>query len=105
MTRLFNANTRSAYQAGYYTGYFTIADILTHGDTGLGALDGNDGELLINSGTAWRTAADGTTHRLAPETTSPFAPRSSTGTPTSRSPSISRWARAASRASWPVGFR
>jgi len=31
---LYNANTRSAYQAGYYTGTFTIADLLVHGDTG-----------------------------------------------------------------------
>jgi len=72
VSRLFNANTRSAYQAGYYTGTFTIADILTHGDTGLGALDGNDGELLIQHGVAWRTTADGTTHRIDAKLTSPF---------------------------------
>jgi acetolactate decarboxylase len=73
VTTLYNANTRSAYQAGYYTGTFTVAGILTHGDTGLGALDGNDGELVIDAGQAWRIAADGTTSRLEPDATSPFA--------------------------------
>jgi acetolactate decarboxylase len=73
MNVLYNANTRSAYQAGYYTGSFAVADILGHGDTGLGALDGNDGELIISRGTAWRTAADGTTHQLDSAATSPFA--------------------------------
>jgi acetolactate decarboxylase len=73
MTTLYNANTRSAYQAGYYTGSFTMASILAHGNTGLGALDENDGELVIDAGVAWRTAEDGTTHRLGPEETSPFA--------------------------------
>jgi acetolactate decarboxylase len=73
VSRLYNANTRSAYQAGYYTGAFTVADILTHGDTGLGALDGNDGELVIDQGIAWRTAADGTTSQLGPGAMSPFA--------------------------------
>ena len=73
MSTLYNANTRSAYQAGCYTGTFTIADILARGDTGLGALDGNDGELVIKDGTAWRTAADGTTSQLDLAATSPFA--------------------------------
>lgn len=73
MSRLYNANTRSAYQAGYYTGSFGIAEILRHGDTGLGALDGNEGELMIDRGVAWRAAADGSIVQLGPEATSPFA--------------------------------
>jgi tetratricopeptide (TPR) repeat protein len=51
---VYNAHTRSAYQAGYYTGTFAVADILSRGDTGLGALDGNDGEPVIGTGAAWR---------------------------------------------------
>jgi acetolactate decarboxylase len=73
MTVLFNANTRSAYQAGYYTGALTIRDLLAHGDVGLGALEGNDGELVINGGRAYRTAADGSTTELPPEATTPYA--------------------------------
>jgi acetolactate decarboxylase len=55
MTLLYNANTRSAYQAGCYNGSFTIGEILSHGDTGLGSLEGNDGEFVIDRGVAWRT--------------------------------------------------
>jgi acetolactate decarboxylase len=73
MTTLFNASTRSAYQAGYFTGTFTLAEVLTRGDVGLGALNANDGELIIDGGVAWRTAADGRTHILDPGATSPFA--------------------------------
>jgi acetolactate decarboxylase len=46
---------------------------MTHGNTGLGALDGNDGELVIDQGVAWRSAADGTTHQLDGAATSPYA--------------------------------
>src|SRR5271170_7332760 len=73
MTLLYNANTRSAYQAGYYRGSFTVGEILAHGDTGLGALDGNDGELVVDQGIAWRTDSDGVTEMLTHEATSPFA--------------------------------
>lgn len=73
MRTLYNANTRSAYQAGFYTGAFDVADVLTHGDTGLGALDGNDGELIVDKGAAYRTSADGTTGPLETTATTPFA--------------------------------
>lgn len=73
MTVLFNANTRSAYQAGYYTGSYRIGDLLGRGDFGLGALDRNDGELVVDSGCAWRTAADGSTSELVADATTPYA--------------------------------
>lgn len=73
MTALFNANTRSAYQAGYYDGAFTMAEVLAHGDFGLGALDRNDGELVVLDGQAWRTAEDGATARLGPADSTPYA--------------------------------
>jgi acetolactate decarboxylase len=73
MTALYNANTRSAYQAGYYLGSFSIGTILRHGDTGLGACDGNDGELVIDRGKAWRSDVHGVNHELNDDDTSPFA--------------------------------
>ncbi len=73
MAVLFNANTRSAYQGGYYTGSHRISDVLTHGDTGLGALDGNDGELVIDRGVAYRTAEDGSTAELDGGVGTPYA--------------------------------
>jgi acetolactate decarboxylase len=73
MTTLFNANVRSAYQAGYYDGFCTLEHLLAQGDFGLGALDRNDGELVVLDGIAWRTAEDGTTTRLEPDHTTPYA--------------------------------
>lgn len=70
---LFNANTRSAYQAGFYDGAFAIGELLHHGDFGLGALEHNDGELVILDGEAWRTAEDGSTHKLDPTARTPYA--------------------------------
>jgi acetolactate decarboxylase len=70
---LFNANTRSAYQAGFYDGAFSIGALLEHGDFGLGALERNDGELVILDGQAWRTAEDGTTHKLDADARTPYA--------------------------------
>jgi acetolactate decarboxylase len=70
---LFNANTRSAYQAGFYDGAFSIGEVLEHGDFGLGALERNDGELVILDGRAWRTAEDGSTHALDASARTPYA--------------------------------
>jgi acetolactate decarboxylase len=73
MITLFNANTRSAYQAGYYDGAFTIGDLLAKGDFGLGALARNDGELVVLDGVAWRTTENGTTTRLGADDGTPYA--------------------------------
>lgn len=73
MTVLFNANFRSAYQAGYYTGSHRVDEVLGHGDTGLGALADNDGELVIDRGIAYRTAEDGTTVELDGAVGTPYA--------------------------------
>ncbi len=73
MTTLFNANTRSAYQAGYYTGAFTMKTLLRHGDFGLGALNRNDGELVVLDGHAYRTDVDGATSELPENHLTPYA--------------------------------
>ena len=50
MTTLYNANVRAAYVAGDYDGVATIDQVAAHGGFGLGALDRNDGELVILDG-------------------------------------------------------
>lgn len=73
MTILFNANPRSAYLAGFFHGTHTLADLLAQGDFGLGALDRNDGELVVLDGRGYRAAEDGTTAELPPDATTPYA--------------------------------
>ena len=73
MTVLFNVNTRSAYEAGGYTGSHELGYAMTFGDFGLGALDRNDGDLVIEGGRAYRTAFDGVTAELPPEATTSYA--------------------------------
>jgi acetolactate decarboxylase len=73
MAMLFNVNIRSAYEAGSYQGTHPIGYVLARGDFGLGALHGNDGDLVIEGGRAYRTAFDGTTSDLSPDTTISYA--------------------------------
>lgn len=73
MTTLYNANVRAAYVAGEYDGIRTIDQVVAHGGFGLGALDRNDGELIILDGRAYRTAYDGTTSLLPADATTPYA--------------------------------
>lgn len=73
MTTLYNINTRSAYQAGHYDGIRTIAEMQTRTDFALGALDHNDGELVVLNGTAWRSRADGGTSPVDPNVSTPYA--------------------------------
>jgi acetolactate decarboxylase len=73
MTVLFNVNTRSAYEAGCYAGSHRLDHVLRFGDFGLGALNHNDGDLVIEGGRAYRTAFDGSTAQLPPEATTSYA--------------------------------
>ena len=47
---LFQTSTVQALLAGAYDGDVTLAEILEHGDLGLGTLDGLDGELIVLDG-------------------------------------------------------
>ena len=73
MTTLFNVNTRSAYEAGCYAGSHRLDYVLKFGDFGLGALDHNDGDLVVEGGRAYRTAFDGVTKELPAEATTSYA--------------------------------
>jgi acetolactate decarboxylase len=70
---LHNAGTRSAYQAGLYDGFTRVDDLVRYGDFGLGALDGNDGELIVLDGICYRTAANGATAVLDGASLTPYA--------------------------------
>ncbi|ORW32667.1 alpha-acetolactate decarboxylase [Mycobacterium paraense] len=63
----------SALLDGVYDGDATVADILSHGDFGLGTFNHLDGEMVILDGICYRLRADGTASRAAPTDRTPFA--------------------------------
>ena len=56
---LFQYNTLGAFMAGLYKGTMTIAELLQHGDLGIGTLDSIDGELIVLDGKAYQVKALG----------------------------------------------
>jgi acetolactate decarboxylase len=63
----------SALLAGVYDGDLAVAELLEHGDFGLGTFDALDGELIVLDGEAFRMRADGSVHPVVPGDTTPFA--------------------------------
>ncbi len=70
---VFQFSTISALLDGVYDGDATVADILRHGDFGLGTFNHLDGEMVILDGVCYRLRADGTATRAAPTDRTPFA--------------------------------
>ncbi|MGB8389903.1 acetolactate decarboxylase [Mycobacterium sp.] len=70
---VYQFSTISALLEGVYDGDATVADILRHGDFGLGTFNHLDGEMVILDGVCYRLRADGTASRAAPTDRTPFA--------------------------------
>jgi acetolactate decarboxylase len=70
---LFQTSTVEALLAGAFDGDVTLAEVLEHGDLGLGTLDGLDGELIVVDGQVWQATLDGTLRQPAPSATTPYA--------------------------------
>jgi acetolactate decarboxylase len=70
---LFQTSTVAALLAGAFDGDVTLAEVLEHGDLGLGTLNGLDGELIVLDGQAWQATLDGTLRRPPPSAATPYA--------------------------------
>lgn len=70
---LFQTSTVQALLAGAYDGDVTLAEILEHGDLGLGTLNGLDGELIVLDGEAWKAELDCTLTRPERSARTPYA--------------------------------
>ncbi|GII54118.1 alpha-acetolactate decarboxylase [Planotetraspora thailandica] len=70
---VYQTSTMSALLEGVYDGDVTIADLLTHGDFGLGTFNHLDGEMIILDGVCYHLRADGTAGVAAPGDRTPFA--------------------------------
>jgi acetolactate decarboxylase len=71
--RVFQTSLMSALLAGIYDGDLTVAELLEHGDFGLGTFDALDGEMVVLDGECLRMRADGTVTPVASSEMTPFA--------------------------------
>lgn len=72
-SEVYQYSTISALLDGVYDGDATVADILQHGDFGLGTFNHLDGEMVILDGVCYRLRADGTATRAELTDRTPFA--------------------------------
>lgn len=70
---LFQAATIDSLSAGGLDGGVSIGELSRRGDTGLGTVDGLDGEMVVAHGVFYRVAYDGSVNVIDPATRSPFA--------------------------------
>lgn len=70
---VYQFSTISALLDGVYDGDATVADILRHGNFGLGTFNHLDGEMVILDGVCYRLRGDGTATRAASSDRTPFA--------------------------------
>ena len=70
---LFQASTVSALLDGSYEGDLSFAELAGHGDTGLGTLNGLDGEMIAIDGGFLRADAHGNINEIDPGALTPFA--------------------------------
>ena len=70
---LYQTSTMSALLDGIYDGSVTIAELLEHGDFGLGTFNHLDGEMVINSGVCFHLFSNGEAQVARPDELTPFA--------------------------------
>jgi acetolactate decarboxylase len=70
---LFQTSTVKALLDGAFDGDVTLAEVLEHGNLGLGTLDGLDGELIVLDGAVWKANIDCTLSVPALSRTTPYA--------------------------------
>lgn len=70
---LFQASTVAALLDGSYDGDLSFAELAGHGNTGLGTLNGLDGEMIALDGKFLRADFHGTISEVEPDALTPFA--------------------------------
>ncbi|SNT10378.1 acetolactate decarboxylase [Asanoa hainanensis] len=70
---IYQTSTMGALLDGLYDGDVTIAELLSHGDFGLGTFNRLDGEMVILDGRCHHLRADGSARIAAPDDRTPFA--------------------------------
>lgn len=73
MTTLYQHGTLALLVPGLFTGTQAVGELLKHGDTGIGTLEGLDGELIIMDGIVYQVNAMGQVRVVNADETVPFA--------------------------------
>ena len=69
---IYQVSTAGALVEGVFQGCVQVADLLRHGDFGLGTFEGLDGEGILLEGRCWQARADGRVVAVPPQTLCPF---------------------------------
>lgn len=69
---IYQVSTSGALVQGVYSGCVQVADLIEHGDFGLGTFDGLDGEGVLLDGICWQACSDGRVLRAPAEALAPF---------------------------------
>lgn len=70
---LYQISTIDALLQGVYDGVLSFRELKTHGDFGIGTLDGLDGEMLALDGNYYQIKTDGNAYPVSENMTTPFA--------------------------------
>lgn len=70
---LYQVSTIDALLQGVYDGAISVRELETHGDFGIGTLDGLDGEMLALDGNYYQVKSDGIAYPVSENMTTPFA--------------------------------
>lgn len=70
---IYQTSLMSALLSGVYEGETTMADLLQHGDFGLGTFNHLDGEMIAFNRNIFQLRGDGSARRAKPEQKTPFA--------------------------------
>ena len=70
---LYQTSTMSALLDGIYDGSVTIAELLEHGDFGVGTFNHLDGEMVVNDGVCFHLFSSGEARVAGPDELTPFA--------------------------------
>ncbi|MFD7900172.1 acetolactate decarboxylase [Streptomyces sp. NPDC059743] len=70
---IYQSSTMGALLDGVYEGDVTIAELLTHGDFGLGTFNRLDGEMVVLDGICYHLWSDGSAAPAEPMDRTPFA--------------------------------
>ncbi len=70
---LYQVSTIDALLQGVYDGAISVEELETHGDFGIGTLDGLDGEMLALDGNYYQVKTDGIAYPVSEKMNTPFA--------------------------------
>jgi acetolactate decarboxylase len=70
---IFQVSTLNSLSAGNFDGNWTIGELRKHGNTGIGTLNGLDGEMIELNGNVYQIKSNGTVYLVNNSANTPFA--------------------------------